>query len=68
MRGHGTPGSQRRHHLIHIFPMRDGPAFDAGTNFDCRIFWVHLQNFTREELVARMFASFVSHLSLANRH
>src|SRR5207237_9129558 len=46
VRSHGTPGCQRRHHLIHRLSMHDGPARDAGTNFNCWIFSFHLQDLT----------------------
>ena len=39
--GHTTPGRQRGDHLIHVLSIRDGPAGDSGTNFNCRIFSFH---------------------------
>ena len=47
MRRHGATGGQCGHHLIHVFAMSDGPARDAWTNFDGRIFGFHFQNLTR---------------------
>src|SRR5947199_5937386 len=44
VRRHGTSGYQHGHHLIHGLSMRDGPARDAGTNFNCEIFSFHLQD------------------------
>jgi hypothetical protein len=46
--GHATPGRRRSDHLVHRFAVCDGPACDAGTNFNGRIFSVHFQNLITE--------------------
>src|SRR5947208_16332632 len=65
VRGHAAPSRQRGEHLIHRLAMCNGPACDARTNFNCRIFWFHLQNLTvaaavsaaeGKKLIARMIA------------
>jgi len=43
---HTTPRRQRGKHLIHRLAMGNRPARNAGTNFNRRIFWFHLQNLT----------------------
>ena len=63
--GHATPGRQRSDHLIHVLTIRDGPAGDSGTNFNCWGFSFHLQDLTREAWSRERSVPLVSHLSLA---
>src|SRR5437868_9764510 len=53
---HTTPRRQRGKHLIHRLAIGNRPASNAGTNFNRRIFWFHLQkSYARHLLGAHFF-------------
>src|SRR5205823_12945897 len=68
VRWHATPGRQRGHHLIHRLAVCYRPTCDAGTNFNCRIFFLHLHNLMRATWITRSSLLQDWHLALVTRH